>query len=155
MWSCLGVELELLHAPCRNGVIYKGAKVYDLSGDECNVGKLWYSADYKKAMVEIVRLNNAHISMCLPATMVMLVDATVPQDIDVPSNVNPVQYAFLVYSAIKRAVTLATQSKPAACLHPLLPATLSVKRLVGLRGKDMVSNLNSDQKSWNMAFILL
>jgi hypothetical protein len=63
--------VELIYAPCRNGVIKVGSLVYDLTGVQCQVTRLWCVTARKKAMVELVRED---ILMRVPALMVNLVD---------------------------------------------------------------------------------
>jgi hypothetical protein len=62
----------------------------------------------------------------------------------VPTDAHPLQWAFLVYSALKRAVLLAPRSKAAAALHPVLPATDLVKKILGIKNKDTVSMQSSN-----------
>jgi hypothetical protein len=58
--------------------------------------------------------------------------------VDVPESAHPIQLAFLVYSAIKRAVVSAGRSRSGCASHPILPATDLTKKLLGLHGKEMV-----------------
>jgi hypothetical protein len=71
--------VELIHAPCVNGVLKVGVKALDLCGAECVVHRLWFSVTHKKAMVELVRPNEEYISMSLPAIIVKMLDYVVEE----------------------------------------------------------------------------
>jgi hypothetical protein len=61
-------EVDLIHAPCLNGILKIGVKAYDLCGVECDVTKLWCCTNRKKTFAELTRDND--ISMRIPALMI-------------------------------------------------------------------------------------
>jgi hypothetical protein len=65
-------EIDLVMAPCTNGILKVGATAFDLCNEESGVTRLWYDIPRKKVMAELTR--NDDVSMRIPALTIKMVD---------------------------------------------------------------------------------
>lgn len=142
-----GTEVELVRAPCENGVLRQGARVSVVccAGNVLfNVERLFCDVTIGKSMAELKSVDNSLISMKIPALLVALEDDS-KDDImpEVPDNLTAVQTAFLVYSAIKRALRIAVRSKNTTTFA-IVASTPLTKKIIGMTTKEVVSHKKSN-----------
>ena len=106
-------SVPLTCAPCTNGILLKGKKALDRGGYTCTIEMLEYVISRKKAFVSLTWDGSADFTSRIPASSVRLPEenCTTLDPVSLDSMVCPIDRAYAVFSAIKRAIGLCRKKK--------------------------------------------
>ena len=115
----------------------KVGTMVDFEGHVFRVMKVFCKVERTMAFVEIVREDNQDIQTYLPSLLVKLNENDREDPMNMPDMLSDVQQIFLIYGAIKRAISITARSK-SNHIFSLLPATPVVQNIVGIKRDNVV-----------------
>ena len=134
-------SVPLTCAPCTNGILVKGKKALDRGGYLCTIEMLEYVISRKKAFVSLTWDESADFTSRVPASSVRLPEEnyTALDPVSLDSMVCPIDRAYAVFSAIKRAIGLCRRKHSAS--FNVCPATPFTRRCVGFEADSARDNV--------------
>ena len=134
-------SVPLTCAPCTNGILVKGKKALDRGGYLCTIEMLEYVISRKKAFVSLTWDESADFTSRVPASSVRLPEEiyTALDPVSLDSMVCPIDRAYAVFFAIKRAIGLCRRKHSAS--FNVCPATPFTRRCVGFEADSARNNV--------------
>ena len=126
-------SVPLTCAPCTNGILVKGNKALDRGGYTCTIEMLEY--------VSLTWDESADFTSRIPASSVRLPEKnyTTLDPVSLDSMVCPIDRAYAVFSAIKRAIGHCRKKHSAS--FNVCPATTFTRRCVGFEAVSARNNV--------------
>lgn len=118
--------------PCQNGILEKGSKV-ETFGTNFDTERLFFETEIQTAMVCLKQTYSPLVTVQMPAMQVTLTDPSFRDLKLTKTSKHGINKAFILFSAIKRAIGMTVRKENWWCQRALIKSTPLIRKLLGLR----------------------